>query len=137
MIPMILMAFAVAGLIVTGSIAAGSAFLAQRNLQSVCDGAALAGAQALSDSAYYAANRPELTELPLGDVQHAVDAYGARDSAGSGDPVRMQALVTDGGTTVHVACSTHVDIPFQSVFRPGGLDRSTTADARSQVERNG
>lgn len=131
MIPMIIMAFAVAGLIITGSIAAGSAFLAQRDLQSVCDGAALAGAQVLADGPYYAADRGPLTGLPLGDVQQSVSQYAARDD--SDDPVRMNAAVEPDGITVQVQCRTHVDIPFQSVFRPGGLDRRATADARSRL----
>lgn len=133
MIPMIIMAFVVAGLIITGSIAAGSAFLAQRDLQSVCDGAALAGAQALADDPYYAADRGALTDLPLGDVQAAVDAYSARDAGDSDNSVRMNAAVEADGVTVQVLCRTHVDIPFQSVFRPGGLDRQASADARSPV----
>lgn len=136
MIPLIMMAFAVAGLIITGSIAAGSAFLAQRDLQSVCDGAALAGAQALDDDPYYAADRGPLTRLPLGDVQQAVEEYGARD----GDSIRMNAAVLDDGVTVRVRCRSHVDIPFQAVFRPGGLDRRASADARSPLaagDRNG
>lgn len=133
MIPMIIMAFAVAGLIITGSIAAGSAFLAQRDLQSVCDGAALAGAQALDDGFYYSGDRGVLSQLPLGDVQQAVDAYAARETADSDNSVRMNAMVESDGVTVRVRCGTHVDIPFQSAFRPGGLDRHATADARSQI----
>ena len=43
-IPLILGCFVVAFLIVAGSVAAGDAFLQQRNLQSVCDGAAAAAA---------------------------------------------------------------------------------------------
>jgi hypothetical protein len=140
MIPMIMMAFAVAGLIVAGTIAAGSAFLAQRDLQSVCDGAALAAAQVLDDDPYYAADRGPLSRLPLGDVQRAVNTYALRDAADSDDSVRMIAAVRSDGVTVRVQCRTHIDIPFQSVFRRGGLDRRATADARSPTalnDRNG
>lgn len=131
MIPMILMAFIVAGLVITGSIAAGSAFLAQRDLQSTCDGAAIAGAQALSDKGYYGGGLG--AALPLEQVQDAVNTYIGRDGANAHYVVDAVAGVRADGVTVTVACNDHVHIPFEHVYSPGGLDRTTTANARSPV----
>lgn len=129
MIPMIMLAFSIAGLVITGTIAAGSAFLAQRDLQSVCDGAAIAGAQELSSQQYY--HRSRLSDLPLGDVQSAIDQYLAENDAVDRNAVNAAATVGEDGTTVTVRCAEHVDIPFQTVFSPGGLDRKATASAQS------
>lgn len=129
MIPMIILAFSIAGLVITGSISAGSAFLAQRDLQSACDGAAIAGAQALGNQRYY--HSSHLSDLPLGNVQAAVDQYVAENAAVDRNVVRAAASVGQDGTTVTVRCAEHVDIPFQTVFSPGGLDRDATASARS------
>ena len=131
-IPLILLAFVVAGLVITGSIAAGSAFLAQRDLQSVCDGAAIAAAQILNDEPYYR-NSEGLSELPLGDVQSAAERYADEDAAGGPRQVQVSAAVQTDGTTVRVLCASHVDIPFEGVFSPGGLDRRASASAESTV----
>ena len=56
-LPLVLLSFLLAGLLVTAGTAASAAFLAQRDLAGVCDGAALAGAAAL-DRAALARSRP-------------------------------------------------------------------------------
>jgi hypothetical protein len=48
MIPLIMLCFILAGTLVCASIAASAAFLAQRDLAGVCDGAAIAAANAIS-----------------------------------------------------------------------------------------
>jgi hypothetical protein len=50
-IPLILLSVLLAGLLVTAGTAASAAFLAQRDLAGVCDGAALAGAAAVDRAA--------------------------------------------------------------------------------------
>ncbi|MDQ6874954.1 MAG: pilus assembly protein TadG-related protein, partial [Actinomycetota bacterium] len=52
--PLILVFFLVAALLVMGAAAAGSAFLAQRDLQAVCDGAAVRAANAVDPAGAYA-----------------------------------------------------------------------------------
>jgi hypothetical protein len=124
MIPMIILCFTVAGLIITGSIAAGGAFLAQRDLESVCDGAAIAGAQALDRAAYYGSGVSG-GAYPLGDVQSKVDEYVGRDGGG------VAAGASTDGRSVSVTCRETVHIPFGGVFGYGdGLDRQASADAR-------
>lgn len=125
--------FMLAGVLLTGGIAASAAFLAQRDLQSMCDGAAIAGAQAFE--------RPEAgTEvgdsLPLSQdavveavADYAVDRYGA--VAAEVTEVTMSAS-TDG-RLVRVTCSRVVHIPFEDLFSPGGLERTAVAEARSPL----
>ena len=70
-IPFVLGFFIIALLLVAGSVAAGDAFVQQRDLQDVCDGAAVAAASAADLSA----NRSGTSasgDLPLGDVQDRV-----------------------------------------------------------------
>jgi uncharacterized membrane protein len=125
MIPMIILCFSVAGVIITGSIAAGGAFLAQRDLESVCDGAAIAGAQALDDVAYYGAGAPGVEAYPLGDVQGRVDDYVARDGGS------VTAGANTDGRSVSVTCRETAHVPFGRMFGyGGGLARQATADAR-------
>jgi hypothetical protein len=50
-VPLVLLSFLLAGLLVTAGTAASAAFLAQRDLAGVCDGAALAGAAAVDRAA--------------------------------------------------------------------------------------
>lgn len=50
-LPLVVVSFLMAGLMVTAGTAASAAFLAQRDLAGVCDGAALAGAAALDRAA--------------------------------------------------------------------------------------
>lgn len=128
MIPMIIMAFVVAGLVVTGSIAAGSAFLAQRDVQSVCDGAAIAGAQALDPDRYFGGTGAPGGTYPLGPVQAAVSRYQTEDDSGAA----MEAGLT--GRSVVVRCEKTVHIPFGTVFGYGnGLDRIATAHAEPRM----
>jgi uncharacterized membrane protein len=130
LIPMILMAFVVAGLIIVGSVVAGAAFLAQRDLQSVCDGAAIAGAQSLDDPDFYHNGVGSDQALPLGGVQQAVDKYAAED----GSHVRMIASVGDDHVTVAVACNKTAHLTFGAVFGYGnGLKQHASAHARSRT----
>jgi hypothetical protein len=82
-IPLIMMSFLMAGTFVCGSIAASAAFLAQRSLAGICDGAAIAAASAFdrAGTAGRAGNRGSRPDgrdsLPLdaGEVERAVAAY--------------------------------------------------------------
>lgn len=130
LIPMILMAFVVAGLIIVGSVVGGAAFLAQRDLQSECDGAAIAAAQALDDPDFYRNGVGSDQTLPLGGVQQAVDRYAAEDDRG----VQMIASVEDDHVTVAVACSRTAHVTFGAVFGYGnGIDQHASAHARSRT----
>src|SRR6185437_11338695 len=79
-IPLILGFFIIALFVVAGSIAAGDAFVQQRQLQDLCDGAAVASASAadLDGGRHDGLDGPFLS---LGAVQNAVDQYRDRDPA--------------------------------------------------------
>jgi uncharacterized membrane protein len=131
---MILMAFIVAGLIIVGSVVAGGAFLAQRDLQSVCDGAAIAGAQALDDPEFYKSGVGSDGALPLGGVQNAVQQYAAQDATSLRDEAATNASVADDHVTVAVTCTKTTHLTFGTVFGYGsGLEQHASAHARSRT----
>ena len=90
-LPLIIGFFLIAMLMVAGSVAAGDAFVQQRGLQDVCDGAALAGAASAVDLDRSRGVASGGT-LRFADVQQVVDAYLARDP-GRAD---VQVTVTSG-----------------------------------------
>ena len=133
-IPMILMAFVVAGLVIVGSVVAGDAFLTQRDLQSVCDGAAIAGAQALDDPEFYANGIGSDNALPLGGVQSAVSRYAAEDATSAANRASITASVAEDHVTVSVVCTRTTPLTFGAVFGYGsGLRQHATARARSRT----
>ena len=127
-----LLCFLLALLLVAGTIAASAAFLAQRDLQSDCDGAAVAGAGAVDPATVYAGSglRDELPLAP-GAAQAAVAGYAAR--AGLGD-TSLAVTVSPDGTAVVVTCGRRVTVPFGPMFGlGGGVDRTAESSARSPV----
>jgi uncharacterized membrane protein len=131
-LPFVLLCFLVALLLVAGSVAASSAFLAQRDLQSDCDGAALAGAGAVDPAVVYADAGPrESLPLTAGAAQDAVEGYGARAGLGT---TSFAVTVLAGGTVVAVICGRRVTVPFGPMFGLGdGVDRTAESSARSPV----
>ncbi len=130
--PLILMCFLIAALMVMGTTAAGSAFLAQRDLQAVCDGAAVRAADAADEPGAYAGPLP-LTALPLSDtsVRAAVADYQAAGYAG--DPTLTMSVLTDG-RQVTVSCHRVVKVPFGVVFgQQAGLSRTASSTARAPL----
>ncbi len=140
MIPMIIMAFLVATTLIVATTAAGSAFLAQRDLQAVCDGAALAGAQALDfgsdrtvteQGAAGSGDRAEY--VPVAAVQQAVDDYIGAANADGGARVGTETVVSNG-ITVSLTCHSHPSIALGRVVGHGdGIDRNAHASARAAV----
>jgi len=127
-IPLVLGFFLIGLLVVAGAVLASDAYTQQRDLQSICDGAALAAANAVD---FGAARTEKLDEaLPLAGVQQATETYLARDPARAGISVRA-AVATDG-RTVTADCRRHVRVAFGSVIGRGdGIDEHATAHARS------
>jgi len=130
--PLILLCFLIAALMVMGATAAGSAFLAQRDLQAVCDGAAVRAANAADESGAYSA-APGLSALPLSEasVQAAVADY--RSTGYATDPTLIMTAATDG-QQVTVGCHRVVRLPFGAVFgQSAGLPRDAVARARAPL----
>jgi hypothetical protein len=112
---------------VAGSVAAGDAFVHQRSLQDVCDGAAAAAAASAADLARGSALAGG-AELRFAGAQAAVAAYLARD----GDRAHVQAVtgLSQDATVLTVRCEQTSGIVFGAMF---GLGRGVHQSARSSA----
>ncbi len=130
-IPLILGVFLIAMLMVAGSVAAGEAFVQQRDLQSVCDGAAAAAA---SSADVNSERRAGLSgdSLVLAGVQDAVDTYLGRDPSRSA--VHVDAALSPDRQSVSLSCRSRSKIAFGAVFGKGaGVEHHTTSAARAPL----
>jgi uncharacterized membrane protein len=127
-IPLVLGFFLIGLLMVAGAVLASDAYTEQRDLQSICDGAALAAANAVDSGA---ARTQRLDEaLPLAGVQRAVESYLTRDPDRAG--VSIRAAVAADGRTVTADCRRHTRLAFGAVIgKADGIDQHATAHARS------
>jgi uncharacterized membrane protein len=106
-LPLVLVCWLVAALMAFGAIAASDAFLEQQQVQSVCDGAALAAANATDEAAV------------------------ADQLADGGTALHSWSTETDG-VEVTVRCTRHVEIAFGWLFLGGQpLERTAVAAARA------
>ena len=125
-IPLVVLCFLVAGTFTAASIAASAAFLAQRDLAGICDGAAVAGATAVDRKSLEGQG-----VLPLDPVAVAATVDRYRAEVGRAD--LTMAAGTDG-RTVTVTCRRTVHIPFGAVLgKADGLQRTAVARARSPL----
>lgn len=130
-IPLILGFFLIGLLVVAGAVLASDAFTHQRELQSVCDGAAIAGANAIDGPA--ARTRELTTALPLAAVQAAVQNYLAEDAGRSA--VSVQAAVTADGSTVLADCRVTTQLAFARLIgHPDGIDQHARSQAQGVVQ---
>lgn len=130
-IPLILGFFLIGLLVVAGAVLASDAFTRQRDLQSVCDGAAVAGANAIDGPA--ARTRELSATLPLAAVQAAVQRYLAEDAGRAG--VRIEAALSADGSTVLADCQTHTRPAFAGIIgHPDGLDQHARSQAQGIVQ---
>jgi hypothetical protein len=126
-LPFVLVCWTVAALMAFGAIAASDAFLEQQEVQSVCDGAALAAANRADEAVVY--TRGVDGELPLtrATAQTAV----ADQLADGGTALDSWSADTDGAE-VTVRCTRYVQIAFGWLFLGGEpLERTATASARA------
>ena len=97
-IPLILGFFLIALIMVVGSVALGQAFVQQRGLQDICDGAAAAAAASSADL-----DRERgigaASSLRFADVSDVVDSYLARDA--DRRSVQVQAALSAGPAADH------------------------------------
>jgi hypothetical protein len=132
-LPLALLGFLVSIFLVAGVTAASAAFLAQRDLQSDCDGAALAGASGIDLDATYRDPLSGAELLPLSDSEAALSAGKYASSATLGDATLVVSASVDADR-VTVVCTRVVNIPFGGLFGIGaGLERSTVSTARSPL----
>ncbi|MCA0146030.1 pilus assembly protein TadG-related protein [Blastococcus sp. LR1] len=126
-LPFVLVCWLVAALMAFGAIAASDAFLEQQEVQSVCDGAALAAANQADEAVLYASGVG--AELPL--TRAAAQAAVADQLADGGIQLDSWSAETDGAE-VTVTCTRFVTITFDWIFLGGQpLERTAVASARA------
>ena len=110
-----------------GAIAASDAFLEQQEVQSVCDGAALAAADQADEALVY--TNGVGTELPF--TRTTAQAAVADQLADGGTRLDAWSAETDGAE-VTVRCTRYVEIAFGWLFLGGEpLERTAVASARA------
>lgn len=129
-VPLILGFFLMGLLMVAGSIAASDAYLDQRSLQRSCDGAALAGVNAIDEQLAFTGGLGPYDSVPLGPARDAARRFLERDSASAA--VRIEGARVAGGTTLTLTCTQTASLAFGAMFGfGGGVDHRATASARS------
>lgn len=129
-LPLILGFFLIALIVVAGSVALGEAFVQQRDLQDVCDGAAAAAAASSVDldrTGGVAAHG----SLRFGDVARVVDAYLARDPQRRG--VHVQAALSPDRERITLTCAQTTSLAFGAFFGRGRVHHRATSSARAAV----
>jgi uncharacterized membrane protein len=129
-LPLILGFFLIALIMVAGSAALGEAFVQQRGLQDVCDGAAAAAAASAVDldrTGGVAADG----SLRFADVTRVVDAYLARDRARQG--VRVRAALSPDGERITLRCTQTTALALGAFFGRGHVRHVATSSARAAV----
>ena len=126
-LPLVLVCWLVGALMVFGAIAASDAFLEQQEVQSLCDGAALAAANSTDEGVVYRDGVGAALPLSLASTRAAV----ADQLADGGDDLDAWSAETDG-VEVTVRCTRFVDIAFGWLFLGGDpLERTAVASARA------
>ena len=130
-IPLILGFFLVALLMIGGSVAAADAFVQQRGLQDVCDGAASAAAASAARLDRGAALGSG-TELAFDGVEQAVWKYLSRDSDRAG--VHADAALSADASPVLLTCTEPRTVAFGAMFgRGAGVEHTVHSSARSPL----
>jgi hypothetical protein len=129
-IPLVLGFYLIALLLVAAAVVAGELFNRQRELQSVCDGAAVAAANAIDAPL---ARAGELGDrLPLLAVQNAVGSYLARDPGRAA--VQAAAELGPDGRAVRLACTSRARVAFGGLIgRADGIEQHASAAAEGRI----
>ncbi|MDQ4038019.1 MAG: pilus assembly protein TadG-related protein [Actinomycetota bacterium] len=127
-LPFVLLCWLIAALMTFGGIAASDAFLEQVDVQTVCDGAALAAANEVAPAAAYSGAGIS-AGLPL-DQQTATAAVADYLADGGTELDSWSATTT--GVEVTVRCTRNVQIAFGWLFLAGELlERTAVASAQA------
>jgi Flp pilus assembly protein TadG len=130
-LPLILGFFLIALTLIAGSVAAGDAFVQQRGLQDVCDGAATAAAASAID--IQRGRDVEPTEsLTFIDVERATAEYLAREPSRAG--VDIAASLSADAQTLTLTCTETTSIAFGAMFgKADGVQHTATSSARAPL----
>jgi len=129
-IPLILGFFLLAVLLVAGSVALGDAFVQQRDLQDICDGAASAAAASGADLDRQRGLAAD-GSLRFADVSGVVSAYLARDPERRG--VQVDAALSADGTRITLTCQQTTPLAFGALFGKPQVRHTATSSARAAV----
>lgn len=129
-IPLILGFFLLALLMVAGSIALGQAFVQQRELQSICDGAAAAAA-AGGGSLDRGDGVGDGDSLAFGDADREIAAYLARDDTRR--TVRARASYSTDRTRLTLRCEQTLPLTFGALFGRGSVRHTAVSTSRAAV----
>jgi uncharacterized membrane protein len=131
-VPLILGMFLLCILMVAGAIVAGMAFVQQRDLQGLCDGAAAAAASSADLGRQRTGTGASGDMLQLAAVHDAVTAYVGRDPSRA--EVHIDAVLAADHASVTVSCALRRPIAFGGLFgfRNGVLHRAVST-ARAPV----
>ncbi|MFN2561026.1 MAG: pilus assembly protein TadG-related protein [Jatrophihabitans sp.] len=129
-IPLILGFFLLALIMVAGSVALGQAFVQQRSLQDMCDGAVAAAAASSADL-----DREHgigaASSLQFADVSDVVDSYLSRDAERRSVHVRAE-LSTDR-RRITLTCRQTTTLTFGAFFGRGHVEHTATSSARAAI----
>lgn len=129
-IPLILGFFLLALVMVAGSVALGEAFVQQRDLQDVCDGAAAAAAASSADLDRQV-SVADTDSLRFADVARNVDAFLARDP--ERHQVRVSAALSADNQRITLHCAQTTDLALGSFFGRAQVHHTATSSARAAV----
>jgi uncharacterized membrane protein len=129
-IPLILGFFLLGLIMVAGSVALGQAFVQQRDLQDICDGAAAAAAASSADL-----DRGNSvgagSSLHFTDVDRAVRAYLGRDAERR--HVTIRAELSQDAERITLTCEQTRSLAFGAFFGRAHVHHTATSSARAAV----
>jgi hypothetical protein len=127
-IPLVLGFFLVALLAVAGAVALGDAFVKQRGLQDVCDGAAAAAAASAAD---LDRGRGLDDSLRFADAARVVAGYLGRDPLRRS--VHVTAALSPDRERITLTCEETTGLAFGALFGHPRLHHVATSSARAAV----
>jgi hypothetical protein len=130
-IPLILGFFLIALIMIAAGVAAGDAFVQQRGLQDVCDGAATAAASTAVDLTR-GSGIGTSGALRFADVDRNAAEYLARDPGR--EAISIRAALSADATTLTLTCTETRQIAFGAMFGKGdGVRHLAVSSARAPV----
>lgn len=129
-IPLIMGFFLIALIAVAGSIALGTAFAQQRDLQDMCDGAVAAAAASAVDL-NRGAGLGTGDSLRFADVAAAVARYLGRDPARR--PVEVRTALSSDRQRITLTCTETRSLAFGAFFGRAQVHHTATSTARAAV----
>lgn len=129
-IPLIVGFFLIALIMVVGSIALGQAFVQQRALQAICDGAAAAAAASAADLDR-SSGIGGRDSLPFADAARVVQRYLRRDPQRR--RVQVRAVMSRDRQRITLHCAQTTALPLGGLFGRAQVHHTAVSSARAAV----